>query len=84
MFPICGVQEVFNSKRAALSKVLGADNPTDLLTKYTDKAVLVKAVENMGLKFMSGRSAMAPAAMGTEVNSTALDSDIPKLAWGHS
>ena len=30
------VQEVFNSKKAFLRKVLGTENPSDVLTKYTD------------------------------------------------
>ena len=75
------VQEVFNTKRATLNKVLGAENPADLLTKYTDKAVLLMAVEKMGLKFLSGRSSIAPKAMGTEQHTTAQDCDVSKLAW---
>ena len=65
------IQEKFNNKHAFLHKVLGADNPADLLTKYTDRASLLKALKTMGLHFEAGRSAVAPAAMGTTENTTA-------------
>ena len=59
------IQDKFNSKLAFLHQVLGADNPADVLTKYTDKAILHKALKTMNLLVMSGRSTVAPAAMGT-------------------
>ena len=65
------VQEKFNNKLAFLHKVLGAENPADLLTKYTDKAVLTMALEKMGMRHMDGRSAVAPAAKGTSANANA-------------
>ena len=65
------VQEKFNNKLAFLHKVLGAENPADLLTKYTDKAVLTMALGKMGMRHMDGRSAVAPAAMGTSANANA-------------
>ena len=64
------VQEKFNSKQAFLHKVLGTENPADILTKYTDRNSLLKAVSKMGLHFEAGRSSVAPAAMGT-TNTTA-------------
>ena len=65
------VQEKFNNQLAFLHEVLGAKNPADLLTKYTDKAALTMALGNMGLRLMDGRSAVAPAAMGTSANANA-------------
>ena len=59
------IQEHFNDKKAFLHEVLGAENPADLLTKYTDRNVLDMALKTAGLAFMDGRSAVAPAAMGT-------------------
>ena len=56
---------------AFLHKVLSAESPADLLTKYTDKAVLVVALSNLGMKLFKGRSAEAPAAMGTSANANA-------------
>ena len=61
-------QEKFNNQLAFLHKVLGAEKPADLLTKYTDKAVLTMALGKMGMRLMDGRSAAAPAAMGTSAN----------------
>ena len=65
------IQEKFNNEHAFLHKVLGTDNPADLLTKYTDRASLLKALKTMGLHLAAGRSAVAPAAMGTTENATA-------------
>ena len=62
------IQEKFNSKLAFLHKVPGADNPADILTKYTDRIILQKMLKIMNLKVMSGRSSVAPAAMGTTAN----------------
>lgn len=59
------VQETFNNKQAFLHKVLGIENPADLLTKYTDRSTLMKALIAMGLHNEEGRSAVAPAAMDT-------------------
>ena len=59
------IQEKFNSKLAFLHNVLGADNPADVLAKHTDKAILQKDLKTMNLLVMSGRSTVAPAAMGT-------------------
>ena len=58
------VHEKLNSKAATIGKVLGADHPADLLTKYKDRAVLVNALNDMGTIFMDGRPDCAPAAMG--------------------
>ena len=65
------VQEKFNNSIAFLHKVLGAENPADLLTKYTDMAVLIMALSKMGMTLLDGRSAVAPAAMGTSANANA-------------
>ena len=64
------IQDKFYNKLAFLHKVLGAENPADLLTKYTDKAILVMAFAKMGMRLLDGRSAVAPAAMGTSANAT--------------
>ena len=39
------IQERYNSKLAFLHKVLGADNPADVLTTYADKAIIQKALK---------------------------------------
>ena len=65
------VQEKFNNQLAFLHKLLGAKNPADLVTKYTEKAILTMALGKIGMQILDGRSAVAPAAMGTSVNASA-------------
>ena len=65
------VQDKLNHKLAFLHKVLGAENPADLLTKYTDKALLTMALGKMGMRLMDDRSVVAPAAMGASANANA-------------
>ena len=65
------IQEKFNSEQAFLHEVAGSENPANLLTKYTDRNVLNRASKKMGLKCMDGRSAVAPAAIGTTSKTTA-------------
>ena len=63
--------------RIDLRKVAGEQNPADLLTKYTDRKVIDMALEKMNLKFLDGRSAVAPAAMGTSAQSSSSVSHTP-------
>ena len=63
------IQEKFNSKLAYLHKVLGTENPADIFTKYTDRAILNMALGKMNMHYVDGRSDVAPAAMGTTANS---------------
>ena len=58
------VQEKFNSGQAKLHKVLGAENPADILTKHVDRSLLNKMLDKVGMKFLDGRSAIAPETMG--------------------
>ena len=51
------VQEKSNNKLARLHKVLGAENPADLFTEYTDKAVLAVALSKMGMRRQVGSGA---------------------------
>ena len=51
-----------------LTKVLGTENPADILTKYVDNASMEKALKEWNLVFKEGRSPMAPAIMGTSKN----------------
>ena len=47
-----------------LCKVLGTDNPADVLTKYVNRQIMEKALAAMGLVATEGRPASAPIAMG--------------------
>ena len=58
------IQDKVRSKTLELCKVLGADNPADVLTKYVPRQTMGKAIAHMGLVVLPGRPASAPAAMG--------------------
>ena len=55
------VQEVVRSGRVQLGKVLGSENPADVLTKYVDRQLMLKMLERMGMQQLSGRAKCAPA-----------------------
>ena len=56
------VQEVVRSGRVELQKVLGADNPADiLLTKHVERQLLDKMLIKMGMQKLEGRAKCAPA-----------------------
>ena len=57
-------QEKVRTGAVTLHKVLGADNPADIMTKYTDRTILEKMLGLMNLRQMSGRAECAPAAAG--------------------
>ena len=60
------VQDKVRSKAIELKKVLGSDNPADVLTKYVDKPILDKALKFLGLAKMDGRAACAPKTLGLD------------------
>jgi hypothetical protein len=58
------IQDKVRSKALELCKVLGTENPADVLTKYVNRQTMTTALAAMGLIAMEGRPACAPAAMG--------------------
>ena len=46
-------------------KILGTENPADVLTKYVDKKTMEAALAKLSLEFQEGRSQIAPNIMGT-------------------
>ena len=60
------VQEVIRSGRVELVKVLGTENPADILTKYIERPLLQKMLAKMGMVQMEGRAACAPAIAAKE------------------
>ena len=60
------MQEKFTSGAASIDKVLGADNPADMLTKHVDRQALNKHLALMGMQAVEGRSSIAPQAMGVQ------------------
>ena len=57
-------QEKVRSGAVTLLKVLGTENPADIITKYTDRAILEKMLGLMTLRQMPRRAECAPAAAG--------------------
>ena len=50
------IQEKVRNKEVERGKVLGADNPTDIFTKYVNHPKLSKALLKMGLHSKQGRA----------------------------
>ena len=57
-------QEKVRDGTVSLHKVLGSENPADIMTKYVDSPTLLKMLPLMNLHPMEGRSEIAPAAAG--------------------
>ena len=55
------VQDRLKKKDFALLKVLGAGNPSDMLTKHVDGILLSKHMLRLGLHEEEGRAASAPS-----------------------
>ena len=54
------LQQVLRQRRLGLGKVLGTENPSDLMTKHVDSKLLIQHVRCTGCEFVSGRAALAP------------------------
>ena len=54
------VQDRLKKGDFALTKVLGSDNPADILTKHVTRDVMQKHMKNMGLRAEEGRANSAP------------------------
>ena len=54
------VQDRLRTKDFALTKVAGADNPADMLTKHVERALIDKHVGFTGLRLEQGRAESAP------------------------
>ena len=55
------IQDKLKTKDFALEKVLGADNPADLLTKYLDATTQDKHIGRLNLVSEDGRAISAPS-----------------------
>ena len=58
-------QEKVRSGAIELCKILGSENPADIMTKHVDRQLLQKMLLKMNMHEMSGRAECAPAAAGT-------------------
>ena len=54
------LQQAVKDKQIGICKVNGTENPSDLMTKFTDHATLEKLCAIMGLQTRRGRAALAP------------------------
>ena len=58
------VQEKVQKGLVKVNKILGSENPADVLTKYVDAKTMSTALNKLNMKFYTGRAASAPATMG--------------------
>ena len=58
------IKDKVHSRVLELVKVLGTENPADVLTKYVNRAAMEAALAKLNLLHLAGRPACAPAAMG--------------------
>ena len=58
------IQDQIRGGKISLDNVLGIENPSDVLTKFVDRATMQKALQKMNLVPTDGRPASAPQAMG--------------------
>jgi hypothetical protein len=54
------LQQALRKRRLGLGKVLGTENPSDLMTKHVDSKLLGEHVRSMGCEFAAGRAELAP------------------------
>ena len=54
------IQQAAAEKRLAYTKVLGTDNPADLMTKHLTQDVIEKHCATLGVQFPGGRAEAAP------------------------
>ena len=58
------IQDKVRGKKLELVKILGTENPADVLTKYVSRQTMEQATLKMNLRSLTGRPACAPMAMG--------------------
>ena len=55
------IQDRLKKKDFALHKVLGTENPADIMTKHVGRVLLSKHMQALGLEEESGRASSAPS-----------------------
>ena len=58
------IQSKVRDGELTVGKILGADNPADILTKHVDAATLRKHLGSIGMEYESGRAESAPELSG--------------------
>ena len=69
------LQEAVKKKQIGILKVKGTENPSDLMTKFTDLATLEKMCDIMSLEVRGGRAASAPKTAEHAEDKTVKGSD---------
>ena len=60
------IQDAVRQRRVNLEKVLGTENPADLMTKHLDQRSIEKCLDKMGVVFTEGRAKTAPMLVNNE------------------
>ena len=58
------IQDKVRGMKLELVKILGTENPADVLTKYVTRQLMEAAISRMHLRPLAGRPDCAPMAMG--------------------
>ena len=71
------LQQALRQRRLGLGKVLGTENPSDLMTKHVDAKLLGDHIRCMGCEFVSGRAELAPQVVQEVDDAVGYVEDIP-------
>ena len=71
------LQQALRQRRLGLGKVLGTENPSDLMTKHVDSKLLNQHVKCMGCEFLSGRAELAPQVVQEVEDEVEYVEDVP-------
>ena len=81
------LQQALRKRRLGLGKVLGTENPSDLMTKHVDSKLPGEHVHSMGCDFVRGRAELAPQVVqeiGDEIESEdTIDYVEDEFGWAH-
>ncbi len=77
------IQQAVRTGRADLRKVLGEENPADLLTKHAlSKARMEKLVQLLGCQYLSGRASSAPMLRRGDTQKTTISDADKEIGTG--
>ena len=75
------IQDAVRKRRVSLEKVLGTENPADLMTKHLDQKTIDKLMGKMAIKVAEGRAAVAPNLNKTK-SVDLIEDNVPKISRG--
>ena len=74
------VQQAARMKLIEFLKILGTDNPADMLTKHLPEEPRSRHAARVGVQFLQGRPAIAPHVCADEANTVEKEKHIPASA----